>query len=69
MEDNQQLPLFPDEAHSYEEYEIVEEAELPLERNDDVALIETQNINSEPETGLVIAKEDRPTARYDDKAH
>lgn len=69
MEDKQQLPLFPDEERPYEDYEIVEDADLPLERQEkEVALIETQNINSKPETGLVLAKEAQLTARFDVKA-
>lgn len=68
MEDQQQLPLFPNEERPYEAYELVEETALPLERSEEVALVEAQNINSEAETGLVLAKEARPAARFDVKA-
>lgn len=68
MEDQQQLPLFPNKEHHYEAYELEEETALPLQRDEVVALVEAQNINSEAETGLVLAKEARPATRFDVKA-
>lgn len=38
---------------------------FPLERVEEAELIEAQNINSEAETALVVAKEARPAARFD----